>query len=152
MRIGGIAALLLAAACGSPSTPYTSFVSRTHKLFCQHQVDCGFADPSYESLCEQLGTTAGLDESKINFDSGASQACFDAIKQLLSDCHYRLNLNNMMFLQACQSVLTGKSPAGSPCPFGIECAPGTSCSLHFSNSTCSSSCIALGMTGDSCNP
>jgi hypothetical protein len=150
MRIRGIALVLLAA-CGSSKTPYQSFTDQTRSLFCQHQVDCGFADSSYPSICEQTADGLALDESKITFDSSSSAACLAAIKQLLADCHYSLNIENVMFVDACKSVLVGNAPAGSSCPYFIECAPGNTCQQNFSSvGTCTSKCVPQPVTGGSC--
>jgi hypothetical protein len=154
MRTVGIWATLALASCGSNSaTDYPSFRNAATHLYCQHAADCGMYDPAYLAQCQQsLGDSqTGYDPSKISFDSGAAQGCLDALKAALGGCSTTLDYANMMLVDACKSVFTGKSPAGSPCPNFIECAPGSQCSIQFGGTHCTSMCEALGPIGSTCN-
>jgi hypothetical protein len=152
MRIGGIALILFAAACGSSSSAsnYGDFQQQGRKLICQNQVSCGRLDGAYESACEQGLASGGTpDPSTFSFDSSAAGGCLDAFKKVFSSCT-KVSFADMMLTDACKSVITGKTPVGGSCPFGVECVPGSTCLLSFSNTSCTSKCVALGNVGDAC--
>jgi hypothetical protein len=148
-----VLAALSVVGCGSNAAvgDYGAFGASTQKLFCQHQVDCGFADAAYETQCEQglMQGSEGLAGVDVSFDAGAAQRCLDALKSALKDCHAYLNLSDMMLNDTCKSVVSGKSPPGGPCPNQIECAPGAICVTHF-DGQCKTSCEAAGAIGAAC--
>jgi hypothetical protein len=144
-------------ACNSGPPDYKSFLSSLQKVLCQHFVDCGFFDASYEAQCETAlnDNAATIDSSTYTYDSGNASRCLDAIKSSLNNCYNDINLNSMMVNDACKSVAVGKTAAGGSCPNGAECAPGTACGQSFAGTTCTSQCktrIAIGAPCDNTVP
>jgi hypothetical protein len=175
-RLGGIAALVIVAGCGSQglaisldggssdggslcnagdlSAPndYLSYSALLRKLACQSDVDCGFRATEYEWACEQevASDDVGIDPSTLIYNRDAAAQCLADLKQRFCACTtaYR----SFDWPSACEMVATGTRPAGSACPTGMECAPGLACALSYvPNPTCSSKCETPAMLGQPCD-
>jgi hypothetical protein len=145
MRTVGICAAIALAACGSnPTADYPSFAAASANQYCQRLVDCGLFDGAYQSVCVQEASEPNirLIAAHVRFDPAAAQRCLDAAQAALADCS-ALNQSNPAAVAACGAVITGSSPPGSPCPFDVECAPGSHCARMFDTAKhCTSSCVA----------
>ncbi len=132
---------------------YPAFVRARAHIFCQASADCGFSDGSYTSQCEQAAVHVALDPdpNTFSFDPAAAQRCLDAMTVAVAECRANITLPNMMLFDACMSIVTGKSPAGSPCPSLLECAPGTSCIFSVSNGVCGTECRPRPGLGETCD-
>jgi len=150
-----VVGVVLMNACGSGgASDLGSFNVARARLLCRHLVDCGFLDGAYTQQCEDLQLRGSLmpDPNTVSFDSVAAQTCLDVIANALRDCHYATRSVDFMVADACLPVISGRSPEGSSCPYGVECGAGTTCVLAVgTGQSCSTRCEPKPAIGEMCD-
>jgi hypothetical protein len=156
-----IALAVVACGANSGTADYPSFIAATRRVFCERQADCGFLDRAYVMQCESAfrhgenALDAFAASPHVTFSPIQAAACLDAIKSALAYCHSISFLPSvsgvMRSAAACKSVVSGKSPEGSPCPNRVECVSGTFCAMDFSQPDgCGPTCISPQPLGGTC--
>jgi len=106
-----------------------SFNEALAEAICQHEIDCGFADPSSKDIClAGYGSFAEPPDWHNQYDPSAGSACLQAIAN--APCIVGANI------AACQLAVTGAVAAGGACRLD-DCAPGTTCEVPPGADKCS---------------
>jgi hypothetical protein len=155
MRITGVVALLAVASCSSSTTlsDYYSFVAANAKTLCQHEIDCGFFDPAYQSRCNPPSDArTAFATLQVEYDPTAAPACHDAfVAAIASIGCYRggsaASLVTALQSDACMRTVRGRVAVGGVCIFDAECVAPARCTALF---TCGGTCVVPATVGAAC--
>jgi hypothetical protein len=155
----GAAAILILASCSSSTTlsTYAAFVAANNDTFCQHQIDCGFFDASYKSICKADPPGVALFDrtpQQIGYDPVAGRACHEALAAAIAGagCFGGGELPGIWsaaLSDACTGAVHGRVALGGACLVDGECAGPAIC--QYSGMSCSGTCVARAAVGASCD-
>jgi hypothetical protein len=152
------AILIVTLLTGCGPNNYADYNKQLVQLYCQHEIDCGFADSSYLAACEQSFSMAMVYDPatlKVSYSQSAGESCLKALSHALgADCVYGAVLNGSFDVgTACDNVVSGTVNTGGSCKTGVECVTGDDCAFQSTGpmmctATCQPSTFTVGMLGD----